>query len=124
MVYIAYFHSVLKYGLIFWGKCTDIGHAFILLKRIVRTLAGVGYSSNTGLFKKFDILPALCQYILSLMVLLVDNLEYFQTNLSMHGVDRRNTALLCKPVTNPTCFQKGVFYAGKKSSIVLKKKRS
>jgi hypothetical protein len=43
------------------------------------------------------------------MVLLGDNLEYFQSNLSMHSMDTRNKALLYKTVTNPTCFQKGVF---------------
>jgi len=58
-------------------------------------MAGDGCrSSCTDLCKKFDISPALCQYIFSLMVLLGDNLEYFQSNLSMHGMDTRNKALL------------------------------
>jgi hypothetical protein len=52
-----------------------------------------------------------------LMVLLGDNLEYFQSNLSMHGMDTRKKALLYKTLTNPTCFQKGVFYAGIKKDL-------
>ena len=59
MDYLASFHSVLKYGITFWGNCTDTGNAFIThtkKKRIVRTMAGVRYrSSCTGLFKKFEI---------------------------------------------------------------------
>jgi hypothetical protein len=56
------------------------------------------------------------------LVLLGDNLEYFQSNLSMHGMDTRNKALLYKTVTNRRRFQKGVFYAGIKMSNSLKKR--
>ena len=41
-------------------------------------------------FKRLDILPILCQYIFSLMILVVDNLEIFQTNSTVHGVNTRN----------------------------------
>jgi hypothetical protein len=52
MVYFAYFHSVIKYGIIFWGNSTDADWVFILQKRIIRIMAGVGSrSSCRGLFK-------------------------------------------------------------------------
>lgn len=61
MDYLAYFNSVLKYGIIFWENCTDMGNLVVLQKRIVRTMADDGYrSSCTVLCKKFDISPALC----------------------------------------------------------------
>jgi hypothetical protein len=62
MVYFAYFHSVIKYGIIFWGNSTDADRVFILQKRIIIIMTGVGSrSSCRGLFKKLDILPVPCQ---------------------------------------------------------------
>jgi len=47
-----------------------------------------------NLFKKLDILPVSCQYILSLMMLVVDNLKNYQTNLPVRGLDTR-TRISC-----------------------------
>jgi hypothetical protein len=81
MVYFAYFHSVIIYGIIFWGNSTDADRVFMLQKRIVRIVAGVGSrSSCRSLFMKLYILPVPCQYIFSLMMFFVDNQENFQTN--------------------------------------------
>ena len=44
----------------------------------------------------------------------VDNLENFQTNSSIHGMDTRNKTQLHRPIANLTCFQKIVSYAGVK----------
>ena len=45
-------------------------------------------------FKRLDILPILCQYIFSLMVPVLDNLEIikpiFQTNSTVRGMNTRN----------------------------------
>jgi hypothetical protein len=112
MVYFAYFQSVIKYGIIFWGNSTDVDRVFILQKRIIRSMAGVGSrSSCRGLFKILDILPVPCQYIFSLMMFVVDNQDNFQTNSSIHGVDTRNKTQHHRPIANLLCFQKGVSYA-------------
>jgi len=42
-------------------------------------------SSYRGLFRKFEILPVPCQYILSLMLFIIDNANHFQTGLEIHG---------------------------------------
>jgi hypothetical protein len=70
MVYFAYFHSVLTYGIIFSGNSTNVHQVFKVQKRTVRVMTGVGpRSSCRGLFRKLKILPLPCQYILSLMLL-------------------------------------------------------
>jgi hypothetical protein len=80
MVYFAYFHSVIKYGIIFGGNSTDAVGVFISQKKD-RIMAGVGSrSSCRSLFKKLDISPVPCQYIFSLMMFVVDNQENFQIN--------------------------------------------
>jgi hypothetical protein len=115
MVYFAYFHSVIKYGIIFWWNSTDADQVFILQRRIIRITAGVGpRSSCRGLFKKLDILPVPCQYIFSLMMFVVDNEDNFQINLSIHGVHTRNKTQRHRPIANLSCFQKSVPYVGVK----------
>jgi hypothetical protein len=102
------------------GNSTAADRAFILQKRIIRIMAGVGSrSSCRSLFKKLAILPVPCQYIFSLMMIVVDNQENFQTNSSIHGVDTRNKTQLHRPIVNLSCFQKGVSYVGVKIFNIL-----
>jgi hypothetical protein len=113
MVYFEYFYCVIKYGITFWGNSTDADRVFILQKRIVKIMAGVGSrSSCRSLFKNLAILPVPCQYIFSLMKFVVENQENFQTNSSIHGMDTRNKTQLHRPTANLSCFQKGASYAG------------
>jgi hypothetical protein len=39
-IYIAYFHSVIKYGIIFWANSSNSGKIFTLQKKIIRIMAG------------------------------------------------------------------------------------
>jgi hypothetical protein len=40
LVYVAYFHSIMSYGIIFWGHSTDIKKVFYIQKKIIRKMAG------------------------------------------------------------------------------------
>jgi hypothetical protein len=72
MVYFAYFHSVLHNGIIVWGNSAHVHQVFKLQKRVVRVMSSVGLrSSCKSLFRKLNILPIACQYILSLMLFIV-----------------------------------------------------
>jgi hypothetical protein len=42
---IAYFHSIIKYGIIFWGNSTTLFRAFTSQKRIIRSMCGVAATS-------------------------------------------------------------------------------
>jgi hypothetical protein len=78
-------------------------------------MAGVGpRSSCRGLFRKLTILPLLCQYILSLMLFVIDNLKDFPTNAYVHSLDTRNKNQLRLPAVGLTCVQRGVSYSGVK----------
>jgi len=112
MVYFAYFHSVFQYGIIFWGNSA---HVHQVQKGVVRVMSGVGpRSSRRSLFRKLNILPIACWYMLSLMLFIVDNQKDFLTNAYVHGLDTRNKYHLYLPVVSLSCFQKGVSYSGVK----------
>jgi hypothetical protein len=53
-----------------------------------------------GLFKKLEILPVPCQYILSLILFISDNLNNFQTGLAIHGLHTRSKDHFYLPVSN------------------------
>jgi hypothetical protein len=42
MVYFAYFHSVVMYGVVFKGNSTNISRVFKLQKRVIRIIYGAG----------------------------------------------------------------------------------
>ena len=64
MVYYSYFHSVMTYGLIFWGNSHHCNINFRLQKRIIRIIVGIrGRDSCREHFKNLKILPLPSQYI-------------------------------------------------------------
>jgi len=69
-------------------------------------------ASCRGLFRKLEILPVPCQYILSLMLFVVDNPNNFQTVLETHGLRTRSANQLFIPTANLTSVQKGITYSG------------
>jgi hypothetical protein len=65
-----------------------------------------------GLFRKLEILPVPCQYILSLMLFIIDNPNNFQTGLEIHGLHARSKNQLFIPIANLTSIQKEITYSG------------
>ena len=53
--------------------------------------------------KKIYILPVLREYIISLMMFTVINLDNFQTNSVVHGVNIRANHQLQRPTVNLSC---------------------
>ena len=72
-------------------------------KRVIRIIYGAEpRASSRGLFRKLEILHVPCQYILSLILFIIDNANNLPTGLEMHGQQRRNKKLTfhsnCKPI--------------------------
>ena len=77
-VYYSYFHSLITYGIIFWGNSLYSSHIFRLQKKAVRIITGSRpRDSCRELFKHLRILPLQSQYILSLLLFIVDKKESF-----------------------------------------------
>jgi hypothetical protein len=113
MVYYSYFHSIMTYGLIFWGNSHYSNIIFRLQKRIIRIIVGIrGKDSCRKHFKKLKILPLQSHYILSLLLFVVDNGDYFKVNSEIYNINTRNKLNLHLPISNLSVYQKGTYYSG------------
>jgi hypothetical protein len=101
MIYYAHFHSIMKYGIIFWGNSPD-AKIFLLQKRILRIMMGMKQRDTCRpVLKKLNILTLASQYI-SLMIFMINNLEHFTFNCAIHDQATRQRKLTCITVTPST----------------------
>ena len=75
----SYFHTLISYGIIFWGNSSNSLHVFWLRANWIIT-GSRPTDSCRGLFKKLSILPLQSQYILSLSLFIVISNNLFQVN--------------------------------------------
>ena len=81
-VYFSYFHSVMSYGIIFWGDSHFNNNIFKIKKRIIRILANKGKSEPCrALYRQLQILTLPSQYIFSLLVFVVKHRNLFCVQL-------------------------------------------
>ena len=112
-IYYAYFHSILSYGIIFWGNSSNVNELFILQKEIVRILANIGpRESCREVFRKMEIMTLYSQYIFSLISFTVDNKHVFTSNNKIHKYSTRNNTNLHLPTVNLSKFYKGPYTSG------------
>jgi hypothetical protein len=68
IVYFTYVHSIITYGIAFWGNATNSKQVFVAQKRIIRDIVNVNFKTPChGFFKRLNILPLYSQYIFSLL---------------------------------------------------------
>jgi hypothetical protein len=110
MIYFAYFHSIINYGIIFWGNSTESKKGFLAQKEIIRIMTGSRPKTLfKPLFQSLEIVTLHSQYILSLMKFLLQNQEMFISNSEVHNINTRNKSKLQKPISNLALYQKGVY---------------
>ena len=113
MIYFSYFHSIMSYGIIFWGNSHHRINIFKIKKRIIRIMTNSGRNDTCcPLFKQFRILPLPSQYLFSLLVFVVNNKKLFLPNSSIHNVNTHNNDNMHLPSTSLTLVQKGVAHSG------------
>jgi hypothetical protein len=107
-VYYSYFHSIMTYGLLFWGNSHYSNIIFKWKERIIRIIVGIrGRDSCRELFKKLKILPLQSQYILLPLLFVVDNGDYFKVNSEIPNINTRAKSNLHRPICNLSAHQKG-----------------
>jgi len=111
MVYFAYIHSIISYGIILGGNQSYSDKIFKIQKRVIRIIT----SSRTRdscreLFKKLEILHLYSQYIYSISIFVIKNKHLFYTNNQIHSIHTRFKTNLHPPTANLTKFQTGVYY--------------
>ena len=116
MIYFSYFHSVLMYGIIFWGNSAHSQHIFKIQKRMIRVITGLGVKDSCrGAFKELGILPLYSQYLYSLLIFVAKNRDLFKVNSDIHSISTRHKSDLHLPSAQLKVFQRGVSFAGIKA---------
>jgi hypothetical protein len=103
-IYYAYIHSILSYGIIFWGRSLNFSKLFILQKRIIRNINNtVVRESCKKKIKNMEIMTY-SQYIFSLILFAVKNKYLFTLNNEIHTYKTRNYLNFHLPTVNLTKF--------------------
>ena len=113
--YFAIVESYLRYGICFWGSCSNylFNSVFVLQKRAIRCLCGAKPNDSCRpLFVKHKILTLCCLYILEVACLVFKkfNCELTLTNNS----NTRQTCLLKLPIPHSELIRGSFIYGGKK----------
>ena len=58
------------------------------------------------------ILPLISQYIISLLIIIVNSKNQFQMNSEVHNINTRNKSDFYQPLSHLTNYHKGPFYVG------------
>jgi len=112
-VYFSYFHSIMLYGIIFWGNSCVSKDIFKIQKRIIRILTNTpNQDSCRPLFKQLQILTLPSQYLYSLLVFVIKNRDLFSLNSDIYNLNTRSKNNLHLASTNLTMIQKGVLHSG------------
>jgi len=78
----------MRYGIIFWGNSYHSIKIFRMQKRVIRIIVSCGYRDFCrNLFKKLKILPSMSQYLLSLLICVVNNCDQFLINSEICNTD-------------------------------------
>jgi hypothetical protein len=91
-IYYSYFHSIILYGVIFWGHTAPSTRVLRLQKRIIRIVMGSkSKDSCRKLFTSLKILPLPSFYIFSLFRFVIKNKVLFSTNDETYSYGLDNT---------------------------------
>jgi len=113
VIYYGFFHSVMSYGITFWGNSSHSSIIFRIQKKAIRIIEGCGNRiSCRKLCKKLQILPLTSQYVLSLLMFVVQNKSLFLTNNKNHNLDTRQRNNLYLPQANLIIYQEEAYYLG------------
>jgi hypothetical protein len=73
-----FFYLAMSYGIIFWGNLSHSSIIFRIQEKAIRIMEGCGNRVLCrNLFKKLQILPLTSQHILSLLMFVVQNKNFF-----------------------------------------------
>jgi hypothetical protein len=99
----------MRYGIVFWGNSPEAKRIFLLQKRAVRVMMGLRQSDSCRpVFKRLHILTLDSQYILSLMIFMISNLDFLF--LTIHDKTLRHKGNLHVLQSHLAIRQKGVYY--------------
>ena len=112
IIYFASIHSLLSYGIIFWGNSSYAKRAFIIQKKSIRIITNSKRTDSCRqLFKNLKIMTMYSQYIYSLMLFTVKNNHLFTPNSKIHEHRTRCSNDLHFPIANLKKFTDGPYFS-------------
>jgi hypothetical protein len=115
MVYFSYFHSIMSYGIIFWGTSAYSNNVFKLQKRAIRLITNSDRKEPCRkLFQQLKILTFYSQYIFSIICFVIKNEEMHVRNVDIYSRNTRNNLDFHITSTNLAIYQKSTYYLGRK----------
>ena len=110
IIYFSYVQSIITYGIIFLGISPYSHGIFKLQKRVIRIIMNVNNrESCCQFFKTLQILPLYSQYMKSIALFVVKNIDEFVSNSEFHSINTRYRSDLHIPTVHLT---KGVYHSG------------
>lgn len=115
MTYYTYFHSVMTYGVEFWGNTTNSIKIFRVQKRAIRILAGASYKTSCRpLFKVLKIRTLYQEYAIHVLKFVNRHLDYYVKKDFTHSHTTRNAHKLRVMQHTSSLFGKSFYYTGLK----------
>lgn len=106
--YHAYVTSTLRYGIIFWGNCTERETIFKAQKKCLRSVCHLQQTDTCKPhFKRLKILPYPCLYISEIALFIKRNLCLFDVIKS-----KRIKYKICMPPHRTALYDKSIFGMG------------
>lgn len=104
--YFAYFHSLISYGLIFWGNSCESSRVFLSQKRAIRLLAGAGSREPCKPhFQRLGILPLPSLFIFQCFNFFKTNRDRFFSKNHQHNHFTRNSTMIQYPIHRTSFFE-------------------
>jgi len=89
-IYFAYFESIMKYGLLFWGNTKWLQTILKIQKKAIRVIAGLKCrDSCRSAFKELKILTAVDLYVLECIIFMHENKSKYKRNNDFHDYGTR-----------------------------------
>jgi hypothetical protein len=111
LIYYAHVHSIMRYGVIFWGNSPGAKKVFKLQKKIIRIITHTRPRDPCKeIFKNTEIMT-----LYSIILFVVNNKYIFTTNSAVHKLNTRNNNNLHPALSNLTTFNKGPCISGIKA---------
>jgi hypothetical protein len=103
MIYLAHVHTIMSYGVIFWGNSSCAKKVFKLQEKIIRIITNTRpRDSCREIFRNIQIMTLYSQNIYSIILFTVNNKHLFTTNNGIHKHNTRNNNNLHPALTNLT----------------------
>ena len=110
MVYHSTYHSVISYGLFFWGISPHSKRIFLMQKRIVRIMMGCRkLASCRTLFKNLKLLPLMSQYIFSSMMFIIKHKHHFTVNSAIYNINTTQQLHFHQPAPYSIGFKHSIY---------------